>query len=155
MDPAFQTNPTALTDSLSESTPLTTERIPVIEEQLSVGKRIVETGRVVISKQVTERQETVDIPLNRDEVQVERVLINRYVDSPPAAVRHEGDTMIISVLEEVVVVEKRLMLVEELHVTKRQLQTQETQQVTLRREDVTVTRQPGTVSDGDPTESTN
>lgn len=120
-----------------------------------VGKRVVETGRVLIQKHVTEHQEHVSVPLNHDEVHVDRVLINRYVDVPPEAVRYEGDTMIISVLEEVVVVEKRLMLVEELHVTKRQIQTEEMQQVTLRKEEVTVTRQPGPVPDESPSQQTN
>ena len=80
------------------------------------------------------------MPLNQEEVMVERVTLNQYVDSPPPPVRYEGDTMIIPVLQEVAVVEKRLLLVEELRVTKRQVQKQETQQVSLRQEEVQVTR---------------
>jgi stress response protein YsnF len=48
--------------------------------------------------------------------------------------------MIIPVLREVIVVEKRLLLVEELRVTKHQVLKQETQQVTLRKEEVNVER---------------
>lgn len=155
MNPAFPNQPDPPGDSFSESGPTTTDRIPVIEERIRVDKRVVETGRVVIRKRVTEHQEHVAIPLNHDEVNVDRVPINRYVEVPPEAIRYEGDTMIISVLEEVVVVEKRLMLVEELHVTKRQIQTEEMHQVTLRTEEVTVTRQPDTASDGDPSRQTN
>ncbi len=142
MDPAFSPDSSPFdkpsTEPISENTIL----IPVIEEQVRISKRVVETGRVLIAKQVTEHQEHINIPVSHDEVSVERILINRYVDTPPEAMRYEGDTMIISVLEEVVVVEKRLMLVEEIHVTKRQIQTEEMQQITLRKEDVTVTRQP-------------
>jgi len=58
----------------------------------------------------------------------------------PVPVRHEGDTMIVPVLEEVLVVEKRLVLKEELRVTRRRVETREPQTVTLRREDVVVER---------------
>lgn len=116
-----------------------TRILPVIEEHISVGREVVETGRVVISKQVKEEEHTIDIPLVSEDINVERVIVNQYVDQAPA-VRYEGETMIIPVLKEVLVVEKRLMLVEELHVTKRQSETKETRQVTLRKEEVTVER---------------
>lgn len=154
MNPETYTNHDPLLPPDGEPAYPITGRIPVIEEQLQLGKRIIETGRVLIQKSVTEREETVTMPLNRDEVNVERVLVNRYVDTPPP-VRYEGDTMIIPVLEEVVVVEKRLMLIEELHVTKRQTQTIDTQQVTLRKEAVTITRQPGQTPGDDPVQQTN
>ena len=114
--------------------------IPVMAEQLVVGKDVVETGKIRISKSVTEHQESFNMPLNQEEVTVERVTLNQYLDTPPPPVRYEGDTMIIPVLKEVAVVQKRLLLVEELRVTKRQVQKQETQQVSLRQEEVQVTR---------------
>jgi uncharacterized protein (TIGR02271 family) len=114
--------------------------IPVIEEQLRIDKRVVETGKIRISKRVTEHEETVAVPLMHEEIQVERVAINQFIDSPPPSVRYEGDTMVIPVTMEVAVVEKRLMLVEELHVTKRQNQKQEPQSVNLSKETVSVER---------------
>lgn len=114
--------------------------IPVIEEQLIVDKRVVEKGRVRISKKVRETDETVNIPLIQENVQVERIPINQYVAEPPPPVRYEGNVMIIPVLREVVVVEKRLVLVEELRVTKQHTQTQETQKIRLRKEEVDVKR---------------
>ncbi len=113
--------------------------IPVIEEQLVVEKRIVETGRLVVSKTVLEEEETVDVPLLQEAFGVERVTVNRYVDVAPA-VRYEGDTTIFPVMKEVLVTEKRLMLVEEIHVTKRQTTVNDPQRVTLRREEVTIQR---------------
>lgn len=112
--------------------------IPVIEEQFRVDKKRVKTGTVRISKHVTEREETVSVPLVHEDIQVERVAINQFIDAPPPAIRYEGDTMIIPVIQEVAVVEKRLMLVEELHVIKRQSPRQETQTVNLRKEEVSV-----------------
>jgi uncharacterized protein (TIGR02271 family) len=117
--------------------------IPVIEEQLIVDKRVVEKGRVRISKKVRETDETVNIPLVQENVQVERVPINQFIAEPPPPVRYEGNVMIIPVLREVVIVEKRLVLVEELRVTKQQTQTQETQKIRLRKEEVNVKRVSG------------
>lgn len=112
------------------------EVIPVIEEQLRIDKKLTETGTVRISKHVTEHQETISVPLAHEEIQVERVTINQFIDAAPPAIRYEGETMIIPVIKEVAVVEKRLMLVEELHITKRQNQKQEAQTVRLRKETV-------------------
>lgn len=114
--------------------------IPVIEERLKIDKEIVETGSVHISKKVHEKEETIDLPGSREELDIERVAINKYVEEAPPAIRHEGDKMIIPVLREVAVVEKRLVLVEELHVTKRQVKTEDRQSVTLRKEEVNIDR---------------
>lgn len=114
--------------------------LPVIEEQLKVDKEIVETGKVHISKKVHEEEEMIDLPGSREELDIERVAINQYVEEAPPAIRHEGDKMIIPVLREVAVVEKRLVLVEELHVTKRQVKTEDRQSVSLRKEEVNVDR---------------
>ena len=116
-----------------------TSVIPVIEEQLLVEKQSVETGRLLIRKAVLEEEQTVDIPLMSEAFSVERVAVNQYVDTPPV-VRYDGDTTIFPVLKEVLVTEKRLMLVEEVRVTRQQLTTSDTQRVTLRREEVTVQR---------------
>lgn len=133
--PASSTNvPLMADDSLLE-----TVVIPVIVEELHVDKQLIETGRVRLVKTVHQDEQTVNIPLMREEVTVERVALNQYVDQPPST-RQEGDTTIYPVLQEVVVTEKRLLLVEEIRVTKRQVETHETQSVTLRREEVNVER---------------
>jgi uncharacterized protein (TIGR02271 family) len=113
--------------------------LPVMVEALDVQKRPVETGRVRIHKTVHEREVLVDKPLLREEVVIERVPINRVVEGP-IPVRYEGETMIVSLLEEVLVVETRLLLREELHLTKRRTETHQPARVTLRREDVTIER---------------
>jgi uncharacterized protein (TIGR02271 family) len=122
--------------------------IPVIEEEAFLDKRVVETGRVRISKRVSEREELIDEPLFREEVTVERVPINQYVDQPPQ-VRHEGDVMIIPVIQEQLVMQKRLVLVEELRVRKQVVETHQPQSVTLRREEIDVRRIAGTENPGD------
>jgi uncharacterized protein (TIGR02271 family) len=111
--------------------------VPVLQEVLDVQTSQVETGRVRIRKMVHDREETVDPPLWRDEVVIERVSINRVVEGP-ISVRSEGDTLIIPVLEEVLVIEKRLLLKEEVRITTQRVKTRAPQRVTLRHEEATI-----------------
>ncbi len=113
--------------------------IPVAEERINVQKRRVEGDTVRVTKQVHEHEEVVDEPLRGEEVTVERVKLGRIVEEAEP-IRTEGNTTIIPLYEEVLVVEKRLVLAEELRVTKRQTERREPQTVTLRREEATVER---------------
>jgi uncharacterized protein (TIGR02271 family) len=113
--------------------------IPVIAEELDVQKRVVETGKVRVTKAVHERETVVDEPLFRDEVDVERISVHRPVEGP-VPVRYEDDTVIISIMEEVLVVQKQLILKEELHIRKRRVETRQPQQVTLRQEEARIER---------------
>ncbi|MCC6457745.1 MAG: YsnF/AvaK domain-containing protein [Caldilineaceae bacterium] len=115
--------------------------IPIVEERVQVQKRASETGRVELHKTVHEHTEVVDQPLQIEEVEIERVAVNRLVEEP-VPIRHEGDTMIISLLEEVLVVEKRLVLREEVHVKKVRKEVHDPQEVLLRQEQVEVIRTP-------------
>jgi uncharacterized protein (TIGR02271 family) len=89
--------------------------IPLVAENVTVDKRSVETGRVRIRTVVDERLARVAADLERDDVRIERVAVNREVSEPPQ-IREEDGVLIVPVLEEVIVVEKRLVLKEELHV---------------------------------------
>ncbi|MDQ3253503.1 MAG: YsnF/AvaK domain-containing protein [Acidobacteriota bacterium] len=113
--------------------------VPILEEELTVEKRRVERGGVRIVKTVIERTETIDLPLMEEQTEVERVAINRIVETAPP-VRYEGDVMIVPLLEEVIVTEKRLMLREELRIRKRQFETHKPQEVIVRREEATIER---------------
>lgn len=126
---------------MRQTSPLSdpTRVIPVVEEILDIRRHRVETGKVRITKVVHEREEEVTTPRVREEITIERVPLNRMVDAP-VSTRQEGDTLIIPVLEEVVVTEKRLMVKEELRITTRRIEEQTSQRVTLRREDVIVER---------------
>ena len=115
--------------------------VPVLVEELEVQKRPVETGKVRITKVVHERETTVDEPLWHDRVAITRVPIQRVVEGP-VPVREEHGTTIISVVEEVLVVEKRWMLREEIHIRQQRIETHQPQRITLRSEDVQVERVP-------------
>jgi uncharacterized protein (TIGR02271 family) len=115
--------------------------IPVLKEELDVQKRPVETGKVRLTKVVHERETIVDEPLWRDHVTITRVPMQRVVEGP-IPVREENGTTIISVVEEVLVVEKRWMLREEIHIRTQRLETHQPQHITLRSEEVQVERVP-------------
>jgi uncharacterized protein (TIGR02271 family) len=117
--------------------------IPVIQEQATVKKRVVETGKVHIAKRLREYEELVDIPHIHEEVRVERVPVNEFVDESPQ-VRTEGEITIIPVLEERAVIEKRLFLIEELHIRKERKESHHPQTVKVLKEEVEVKRlRPG------------
>ena len=115
--------------------------MPVVREEVKISKRQVETGRVRITKHVRERQQPVRAELLRQEVEVQRVPLNRVLDAPPK-VREEGDVLVIPILEEVV--EKRWLLKEEVRVRRRSVQTSHRDSVVLRTEMVSVEREPRT-----------
>lgn len=113
--------------------------INVMEEQAHVQKQVTENAKVRITKQVHEENETIDLSEKSQEVKVHKVAVNKYVDEAPA-VRYEGDTIIVPVMKEVVVVEKRLLLVEEIHVTRNTVVTKDQQTIPLLREEIHVER---------------
>jgi len=67
------------------------------------------------------------------------VPVNRVVEGP-VAVRYEGDTLIVPLFEEVVVVQKQLVLKEEVHLMKKQSEAREPKHVTVRSEEAHVER---------------
>lgn len=109
--------------------------IPVIEEEVVLGKRLVSKGGVIVSKEVITEESSIETPVATEHIDIERIPVNQYQESRPE-IRQEGDTMIIPVLKEVV--EKRLLLVEEIRITKKVTSETRQEKVTLTREKVTV-----------------
>lgn len=121
--------------------------IPLIEERLAIGKKEVESGRIRIRVDVQEREERAVQDLARDDVEIERVPRNERLAELPH-VRLEGDVTVIPVVEEVMVVEKALMLVEEIRVRRRPGSERKEIAVMLRSEQAVVERQE-LLADGD------
>lgn len=113
--------------------------IPLAIEELEISRKIVETGRVRISKKVSEHEELIEEPVIHEHVEITRVPVGSVIEGP-VEVRYEGETMIIPVVREVLVVEKRLVLEEEIHVTRRRIEEVDRQTITLREESVVATR---------------
>lgn len=115
-----------------------TAAIPLAEERLSVSKRPVE-------RRVRVRTVTDDVPASfREEligerVEIQHVAVERELTDWPD-IRTEGDVTIIPVVEERLIVEKRLFLVEEVHVRRLQGVEHIEQPVMLRSQRVVVER---------------
>ncbi len=114
-------------------------RIPLVEEHAHIEKRLVEKGIVRIKTAVDERTQWLTEELTSEEVDIERVAIDREVESPPP-IREEAGVLIIPVVEQRLVIEKRWVLKEELHVRKGQRTDVIDVPVTLRASQVTVER---------------
>jgi len=116
------------------------EVIPLVEETATVGKRQVVTGRVRVRTVTDTIDELAHADVERETVEVTRVPVDRMVESTPD-IRTEGDVTIVPVLEEVLVVEKRLVLKEELHI-RRRVETETVEvPVTLRKQRAIVKRE--------------
>ncbi len=124
------------------------EVVPVVEETAVVRKERVAAETVRLHKRVHEEEEVLDVPVQTEAIEVERVPVGRWLDAP-AEVRREGDTTVYPVVEEVLVVEKRLRLVEEVRVTRRQETRRVQERVALRREEVVVERDAAAPRDAD------
>ena len=113
--------------------------VEVLKEELHIEKRMNVTGVVRLEKTVRTFNALVDEDLTSEHVSVERVPVDRYLDEP-VAIRQEGDTTVIPVMEERVVITKQLVLKEELRITRHRQQQHHHEAVPLRAEHVQVTR---------------
>lgn len=113
--------------------------IAVASEHLQLGKRFRTTGIVRVKTFVE-----VDEPVARDVVLVERRAIGTPVASMPT-VRDEGDLLIVPVVEEELVVEKRLRLKEEIVLRRVQTVERHRESVQLRRTRAVIERKPVTL----------
>lgn len=95
-------------------------RVPLVEEELQVGRREVETGHVRVRTIVDEEKVALSELLERDVVDIERVPVGVEVQTAPLPFEEDG-VLIIPVIEERLVVEKRLFVVEEIRVHRRHI----------------------------------
>jgi uncharacterized protein (TIGR02271 family) len=114
-------------------------KLTLLAEELSVGKEAAETGRVRVSKQTHTREVAVDEDLLRESAEIETVPIGRQIFEMPY-VRHEGETIIVPIVEEILHTERRLILKEEVRITRRKTTEQFHDRVTLRYQEAVVTR---------------
>lgn len=138
--------PTSPADGPAQSEPRTQEPadtnvLRLFAEDVDVSRQTVETGRVRVAKVTRVRDHVVDELLARTNVEVERVPVGRIVEAIPE-VRDDGDLMVVPVVEETLVVERRLVLKEELHIRRVQTKERFRDTVKLRYQTADVTRIP-------------
>lgn len=114
-------------------------KLALLAEDLSVGKEAVETGRVRVSKQTHTREVAVEESLLRESAEIVTIPIGRQIFEMPS-VRHEGETIVVPIVEEILHTERRLILKEEVRITRRKTTEQFHDRVTLRYQEAVVTR---------------
>jgi uncharacterized protein (TIGR02271 family) len=113
--------------------------LPLHAEEIAVSRRKVEKAVVRVGTVTHTHEAMVDEQLTHERVEIERVPIGRVIEVVPP-VREEGNTTIIPVVEEIVVVERRLVLKEEVHLRKVRVTEQHRETVILRQQDAIITR---------------
>jgi len=109
-------------------------RVQRSEEELRAGTREVEVGAMKIRKRVRTDHEQIRVPKRREEVSVERVPVNE----PATGTEIGEDEIIVPVVEEEVIVEKRPVVKEEIRVRKDVVQDEEIVEADVRKEEVDI-----------------
>lgn len=121
-------------------------RIPIVEERAQIHRRTVETGRVRVRLRTEVEEVPVEAALRHEALEVERVAIGRELapgETPPMPREEEdGAVLIVPVLEEVLVVETRLVLAEEVRIRRHVAVETAATTVALRRQRAEVERLP-------------
>jgi uncharacterized protein (TIGR02271 family) len=117
------------------------DTLRLFSEDASIERQTVETGKVRVSKVTHTRDHQIDEPLARTNVEVKRVPIGRLIDAVPP-VREDAGLTIIPVIEETLVIERRLFLKEEVHIQRLQTTERYQETVKLRHQTAEITRIP-------------
>ncbi len=123
--------------------------VPVYEEELTVGKRQEQIGDVHLRKDVVQEQQTVSVPLQHEEVTVERVPVSGQVDAATVRDAFQGGDIEVPVMGEEAVVGKKVVETEEVRLHKQAVTQDQTVSDTVRRENVTVDADPENMLKGD------
>jgi len=93
------------------------DTLPLVAEEAIAHVREVDRGKLVIDKRVEVVPHRANVDVGTDRVEIERIPVNEELDTPPET-RQEGDTLIVPVVEEILVIAKRYRVVEEIHIRK-------------------------------------
>jgi uncharacterized protein (TIGR02271 family) len=110
------------------------------EEELRARKTSTDVGEVRLEKDVVSEQRSVEVPVTREEVYVERQPVDRRPADQPIS-ESERSTIEVPVREEQVTVEKRPVVYEEVGVAKREVEETRDVNATVRREELRVERE--------------
>ncbi len=128
---------TQRTDNVDRNIDSRERAIPIIEEELQVGKREVEGGGVRVHTQVTEKPVEEQVTLREEHVNVERHPVDRAVTDADLAAVREGEINVKTRGEEAIV-SKQAKVVEEVTIGKNVTEREETVRDTVKRTDVDV-----------------
>lgn len=119
-DPVLDTPPVGDTMDRPDETSLhDNEKIQLKEEKLDIDKNEVTTGEVEVRKEVIRDTETVEVPVEREEIVIERKPVSDDSSTASAdSIDDTGETINIPVKEEQIEVNKRAVVNEEVEVRK-------------------------------------
>ncbi len=123
-------------------------QVELREEELIAKKRTLQAGAVRLDTEVVSEQRTIDVPVTREEVYVERHAIERRPADAP--IGESGEAIAVPVHEEEVVVEKRPVVYEEVDLSKRSVRDRRLLSDTVRKEVVDVDAEGAVPTDADP-----
>ena len=112
------------------------EHIELREEELRVEKDRVEAGEVRLRKEVVEENKTIDVPVMREEVVVEKRSVGGR--RPASGQVGEDEEISVPVMEEQIQVEKTPVVREEVSLKKQQVQGTRQVSDTVKREEAWV-----------------
>lgn len=125
------------------------EHLRLHEEKLNVDKERYQAGEVNVSKHIVEETQTVEVPVTREEVYIERRAVTE--ETAAGEVFDDGENIHIPVMEERVEVTKRPVVSEEIVVGKREVHDTETVNETVRREEADIDRTDAVLDERDGT----
>ncbi len=110
------------------------------EEQLEVGKDRFQSGEVNLRKEVITEMKTVEIPVTREEIVIERRALDGVARDGEISARNFGETeeIRIPVSEEHIRVEKKVVPREEVRISKQRITETETVSEEVRREEARI-----------------
>ena len=121
--------------------------IQLRQEELAARTRAVDAGRVSVGTQVVQEQQTLEVPITREEVTIERRAVDRRPSDKPVSAT--SDTLTVPVHEEQLTTEKHAVVYEEVNLAKRPVHDTRHVSATLRKEVVDVDTQGDVLVDGE------
>jgi uncharacterized protein (TIGR02271 family) len=120
--------------------------VPLREEELAVRKQSVETGRVSIGTDVVEEQQSLEVPVTREELTIDRHPVERRpADEPVGA---NSDAVQLPLHADQISVEKEPVVYQEVNVGKRAVQQTQRVDDTVRKEVMDLDATDNVVVDG-------
>jgi uncharacterized protein (TIGR02271 family) len=123
--------------------------VPVVEEQTVIQIRERQGQSVRIRKVDRGGEELLRIPVTTQRVDVQRIPINAPAEGPVAP-WHDGETLVIPVMEQVPVVRLQWVVREEIRVRRLMHREERQQSIRLRREEVSIERTGPPAGDSNP-----
>lgn len=135
-------------------------KIPVVQEELRVGKRVVSRGGVRVFTRMTETPVEEQVSLREEHARVKRTPVDRPATAADVSAARDGETIEVRETIEEPVVEKVARVVEEIDIDKDVSERTETVRDSVKRTEVDVeslegsgrrrTREEGTLTSGEP-----